>query len=640
MRNCLITGLSGFFGKALKQRLLSQDYKLFEMNSDCDITDFENFNCFENKHIDHVFHLAAKTFVPDSWETPQSFYQTNFVGTVNVLEFCRKKSIPMTFLSAYLYGQPHKLPISEDDAIQPNNPYAHSKYLAEQACAFYSKEFGVSAVIVRPFNIYGIGQSVKYLIPHIIKQALEDKEIKVKDLTPRRDYVYLDDLIEALMLTVESPKKNAVYNIGTGTSFSVEEIINSVQKIVGTNKKVVSEQIVRKNEINDVVADITRANKDLGWYPKTKLHEGIKKVVEDIKNNYQQIPINKGNYSMESPERECLFERYRGEGWEEEYREYRKNWVEFAKNKMVSEYPLLVDAELASICNLKCPMCYTITDEFKEKVNVKLMDFELFKRIINEIGRKVPALRLSLRGESTLHPKFVECVKYAKDSGIKEVSFLTNGSRLTADFFETVLEAGADWITVSVDGLNDTYDGIRKPLKFKEILQKVNEMKEIKRKHNSHKPVIKVQSVWPAIRDNPEAYYNAFEPFVDLIAFNPLIDYLGKDSEIIYEDNFSCPQHYQRLVIGADGLTMMCSNDEEGSLIVGDANKESVYEMWHGEKLADIRGKHKKRDGFLDIPVCTKCYLPRASEDGERVSVNGREFIVRNYINRKQSIGD
>lgn len=124
------------------------------------------------------------------------------------------------------------------------------------------------------------------------------------------------------------------------------------------------------------------------------------------------------------------------------------------------------------MCNLKCPMCYTITDEFKEKVNAKLVDFELYKKIIDEISGKVPALRLSLRGESTLHPKFIECIKYAKDKGIKEISTLTNGSKLDLDFFEKIVNAGIDWITISVDGLNEEYEKIRKPLKFKDILEK------------------------------------------------------------------------------------------------------------------------------------------------------------------------
>ncbi|MFW3341623.1 radical SAM/SPASM domain-containing protein [Aliarcobacter butzleri] len=358
-----------------------------------------------------------------------------------------------------------------------------------------------------------------------------------------------------------------------------------------------------------------------------------------MKNRF--IPINKGNYSsFETKLREELFDKYKSETWEQEYKEYRKNWEEYPKNQFVSKYPLLVDIELASVCNLKCPMCYTITDEFKDKVNAKLMDFELFKRIINEIGGKVPALRLSLRGESTLHPKFIECIKYAKDKGIKEVSTLTNGSKLKLDFFKKIVEAGIDWITISVDGLDEEYERIRKPLKFKDTFEKITQMNRYKLENNLHKPVIKIQSLWPAIKNNPTKFYNTFEPITDLIAFNPLIDYLQKDSDIVYIDNFSCPQLYQRLVIGADGLAMMCSNDEENSHIVGNANKETVYEIWHGEALNKVRELHKQEDGYKNLDVCRKCYLPRATEATETSEVNGRKFDILNYVNRIQNIGE
>lgn len=639
MKTVLITGSNGFIGRALKERLFKEGYEVLEMNSSQDINLPESFLSFECEKIDHVFHLAGKTFVPDSWLDPASFYRVNVNGTVNVLDFCRRNGIPLTYVSAYLYGQPQRLPISEDHPAKPNNPYAHSKFLAEKVCEFYSSEFGLSVVILRPFNVYGPGQGEFFLIPLIIKQALEGNEIRLKELTSRRDWIYIDDLVDAVALSMKQSSGLKVYNIGSGRSLSVKEVIETVQKIIGSAKPVVSENVQRKNEIEDTVADITHAEEELNWHPKTLFEEGIKKTIEAYRGEVRNIPINKGNYSMEPPEREELFERYRGEGWKGEYKDYRKNWVEYAKNKTVSEYPLLVDAELASICNLRCPMCYTITDEFKEKVNVKLMDFGLFKKIIDEIGGKVPALRLSLRGEPTLHPKFIECVRYAKAKGIKEVSFLTNGSKLTGEFFTEVMKAGADWITISVDGVGNIYEGIRKPLKFNETLQKIKDMKEIKGVCEAHRPVVKVQSVWPAIRENPEEYYKTIAPCVDLVAFNPLIDYLGKDTDIVYEDNFSCPQHYQRLVIGADGLAMMCSNDEEGTVIVGDANIEPVYDIWHGEKLNKIREQHKKRNGFMEIPVCKKCYLPRATEDGEKAVVNGREFIIKNYVNRRQAIG-
>lgn len=342
---------------------------------------------------------------------------------------------------------------------------------------------------------------------------------------------------------------------------------------------------------------------------------------------------------METPEREALFEKYRGEGWEAEYRQYRDNWTEYPKRQFVADYPLLVDLELSTLCNLNCPMCYTITSEFKQKVNAGLMDFRLFTKIIDEISGKVPAIRLSLRGEPTIHPQFLECIAYAKSAGIGEVSTLTNGSMLSAEFFHKMLLAGIDWLTISVDGLDEVYESIRKPLKFRETLNKLIDIKRIKEEAGVHKPVIKVQAIWPSIKENPQKFYDTFAPYVDLIAFNPLIDYLGNDDNIIYDDDFSCCQLYQRLVVGSDGKVMMCSNDEEGTEIIGDANCTSVYDIWHGETLNRLRNIHKTKNGFKEVPVCTRCYLPRKTECNEMSSLNGHEFLVNNYVNRKQNIG-
>jgi len=350
------------------------------------------------------------------------------------------------------------------------------------------------------------------------------------------------------------------------------------------------------------------------------------------------VPINKGNYSMDTAEREQLFETYRGEGWEVEYADYRKKWSDLAKQQVVSDYPLLVDIELSSICNLHCPMCYTITDKFKEHVDTTRMDWDLYRKIIDEIGGKVPAIRLSLRGEATLHKKFVECIKYAKESGIKEVSTLTHGGKLTLPYFEQIVDAGIDWITISADGVGETYEKIRKPIKFNDILDKIKAMQQFKKERGLHRPVIKVQGIWPAIRDQAEEYYDTFAPHVDLVAFNPLIDYLGNDTHIEYLENFTCPQQYQRLVIGADGLVMKCSNDEENREIIGDIKSETIHQIWHGEKMNAVRALHKRDRGFMESSVCKKCYLPRKTED-EAAEVGGRTFTVKNYVFRIQVVG-
>jgi len=99
------------------------------------------------------------------------------------------------------------------------------------------------------------------------------------------------------------------------------------------------------------------------------------------------------------------------------------------------------------------------------------------------------------------------------------------------------MDAGLSWLTISIDGIGKTYESIRIPAKFNDIVAKIKKYKEIKDKRRSEKPVIKIQSIWPAIKDNAIEYYNIFHPYVDNIASNPLIDYLNMDEDIEYESN-------------------------------------------------------------------------------------------------------
>ena len=361
------------------------------------------------------------------------------------------------------------------------------------------------------------------------------------------------------------------------------------------------------------------------------------------KTESTKTPVNKGQYEFEPQERIDRFHKLMSYGWENEYKEYRRLWNELPAKSVVRDYPLLVDLELLSRCNLKCPMCPTVTDEYHQKrinpFKMGVMSTDLAKKIIDQVAGKIYSLRLSWIGEPTLHPKFIDIIEYAKTKGIPEICFLTNGTKLKLDFFKRMTDAGADWITISIDGMGETYNKIRHPLKFDETLQKIKDIKKYKEDNSLIKPVIKIQGIWPAIKEDPQGYYNTFSPYVDLIAFNPLIDYLHNDNEIVYEDNFYCPQHYQRLVIGANGKVAMCSSDDFIDEPVGDANVQSVYEIWHGEKLNKMRTQHKKLDGFKKISPCARCFYPRKMELGEVVSVNDRRVEVMQYINRAQVIG-
>ncbi len=349
------------------------------------------------------------------------------------------------------------------------------------------------------------------------------------------------------------------------------------------------------------------------------------------------IPINKGQVTLETPEREAEFEKIRGFGVEEAYAENRRDWTQFAKNMFVSDYPLHVDLELASICNLKCPMCYTNTDEFKQKVNATLMDLELFKKIIDEIGDKVYSIRLSFRGESFLHKKIIKCIRYAKDKGIKEVSSLTNGLRLDEGMFKEAMDAGLDWLTISFDGLGETYENIRRPAKFERSLEKIKNYHKIKKEAGRVKPAVKIQSILPAIAEDPNQFYETFAPISDMVSTNPLIDFLHDISDIPKEEEFICPQMYQRLTIGADGLSMMCANDEEGMYIIGDVTKESVHDIWHGSKMTNARELFRKFEGVSELPPCDKCYLPLKTTV-ENIVVGGHAIKLEKYLGGRENI--
>lgn len=350
------------------------------------------------------------------------------------------------------------------------------------------------------------------------------------------------------------------------------------------------------------------------------------------------IPINKGQFSLETPERVSRFEANRGFGVEESYRENRRLWNEYAQNQHVSNYPLHVDIELASVCNLKCPMCYTISPEFKQKVNAKLMDFDLFTKLVDECATGgVYSIRLSFRGEAFLHKRIVDCVRYAKQQGIKEVSTLTNGLRLDEEMFTQIMEAGIDWITISFDGLGETYEQIRHPAKYDRAVEKIANYARIKKGVMRVKPVIKIQSILPAIEQDPQAFYDVFAPITDMVSANPLIDFMQSKRDMPKIENFSCPQIYQRLVVGADGLCMMCANDEEGRIIVGNANQQSIHEIWHGAEMTRVRAIHRRYAGATELAACAECYLPLQTYESE-VQVGERCVSTEKYLSGTQKV--
>lgn len=284
MTSILITGGGGFIGRKLINKLETLGYNYIVLNSkNGDINKQSTF--FSLPKVKYVFHLAGKSFVPDSWEENNELFITNIIGTKNVLNYCKKVGAKLIMASSYVYGIPEVLPVNENHPIKPSNPYALSKSMAEQLIEFEFLNHNVNSVILRLFNIYGIGQSEQFLIPKIVQQIKHNNFINVFDLKPKRDFVYIDDVVEAFICSMSLNDGLFKFNIGTGQSYSVEEVIYIIQEILGTSLPICSKEISRKNEISDVKADISYAKNILNWKPKYNIQDGLKKYIKEVFNN-------------------------------------------------------------------------------------------------------------------------------------------------------------------------------------------------------------------------------------------------------------------------------------------------------------------------------------------------------------------
>jgi len=280
-----ITGGNGGVGSALSKALVQNGAQLIRAkNTALRIQADAYYEQFDNpEEIDLIYHLAAISFVPDSWENPARFIEINVLGTTKVLEFCRKYNIRLVYISSYAYGTPQYLPIDENHPVSASNPYGLSKIMGEELCTFYGDHYDLSYLIVRPFNVFGMLKNNKLLIPEIIEQLEKGERIKVKDLSPKRDCVYIDDLIRFLVLAGENTN-NQIYNVGGGSSYSVAEIIAICQDVWGTNLPVESAEIERKNEIPETLCNNNKAKIDLGWEPEFTFKEGINAIKNRLAN--------------------------------------------------------------------------------------------------------------------------------------------------------------------------------------------------------------------------------------------------------------------------------------------------------------------------------------------------------------------
>lgn len=215
-----ITGSDGFVGRHLVNEFKSNNVSVLELdiNNGIDITDWDQIK--EIEHFDILFHLAAKTFVPESFRIPREFYRVNITGTLNALELCRTRNAKMIYASTYVYGRPKYLPIDENHPLFGGHPYVQSKIIGEQLCRSYHEDFNVKVIVLRPFNIYGPGQNDRFLIPTIFNQVKKG-EVTLKDPNPKRDFICVSDMVTAYLKAAEYDRKDFnIFNIASGNSYS------------------------------------------------------------------------------------------------------------------------------------------------------------------------------------------------------------------------------------------------------------------------------------------------------------------------------------------------------------------------------------------------------------------------------------
>lgn len=279
MIDAIVTGAGGFIGQALCEDLRAKGWNVLPLTSvNGDVAVHGTWAPLPPARV--IFHLAGRSFVPESWARGPDFVNANVAGTEHALAYCRQHGARLVLASAYVYGIPQRLPIRESDPASPNNPYALTKRLAEQLCEFAAQYQGVVATALRLFNVFGPGQRAEFLIPKVLEQVRARQEIRLQDLTPRRDYVYLSDVVDAFVKASEVNEGFHAINVGSGHSLSVSEIVDKIQVLAGTRLPVASESVERRQEIPDVVADISVAQKLIGWRPQTSFGDGIEQILK------------------------------------------------------------------------------------------------------------------------------------------------------------------------------------------------------------------------------------------------------------------------------------------------------------------------------------------------------------------------
>ncbi|KPJ62492.1 UDP-glucose 4-epimerase [candidate division WOR-1 bacterium DG_54_3] len=308
--NILVTGIAGFIGSHIAERLLALDHAVIGI--DC-FTDYyprelkqknidtllkgKNFKFIEGdllkidlkkllKDVDVIFHQAAQAGVRASWGINFEIYtKNNILATQMLLEAA--KEIPLKkFIyasSSSVYGNTRDLPTREDNLLQPVSPYGVTKLAAENLCMLYHINYKVPVTCLRYFTVYGPRQRPDMAFNKFIKAIIKDQEIIVYgDGSQTRDFTYISDAVEANLLAMGSNVVGEIFNIGGGSNIALSEVIKYIEEITGKTA-IIKYETKQKGDVIHTSADINKAKKHLNFVPKVGLKEGLTSEIEWMK---------------------------------------------------------------------------------------------------------------------------------------------------------------------------------------------------------------------------------------------------------------------------------------------------------------------------------------------------------------------
>ena len=250
-----------------------------------DITDYKSIeNAMDDSDI--VIHLAASINVEDSILNPEKTHNVNVDGTINVFRVCVANNVRKIIVasSAAVYGEPENLSISENSSTNPISPYGKSKLNMEKYTQKFSQDNNLDCIILRFFNIYGKGQSDVYagVITKFMKNISENKQLVIfGDGSNTRDFIAIEDVIDSIHNAISNldRKRGSCYNIASGRHVSIKELAELMLSISG-KKLEIKYELPKKGDIPHSQANIDLAKKELGFFPKISLKEGLKKLLK------------------------------------------------------------------------------------------------------------------------------------------------------------------------------------------------------------------------------------------------------------------------------------------------------------------------------------------------------------------------